>query len=164
MNNEADNRANAHPPQAHNIEAAQQLDETGHAANDAPSPANRDQPSEFTLSVFYDGSCPLCVREIAYYRRRDGAERIKWMDVSGDNHNAPAPQLSCAAAMARFHVLHADGKLSSGAQAFSELWLQLPAFRWLGQVTRVPGIAWLAEYAYRLFLRARPGLIRMLFK
>lgn len=29
-------------------------------------------------TVFYDGSCPLCSREIAHYRRLRGAESLKW--------------------------------------------------------------------------------------
>ena len=34
------------------------------------------------LTIYYDGSCPLCRREIAFYRRQPGSERLDWMDVS----------------------------------------------------------------------------------
>lgn len=42
----------------------------------------RRVPRPMRLSVFYDGDCPLCQREIAFYRRRSGAERIRWIDVA----------------------------------------------------------------------------------
>ncbi|MEC8852758.1 MAG: DCC1-like thiol-disulfide oxidoreductase family protein, partial [Pseudomonadota bacterium] len=34
------------------------------------------------LTIFYDGGCPLCAREIAFYRRRAGAGRLDWIDVA----------------------------------------------------------------------------------
>ena len=65
------------------------------------------------LTVFFDGSCPLCQREIGFYRSRKGAEAITWVDVS-----APASplhgDLSCEAAMRRFHIRDRDGNLLDG--------------------------------------------------
>jgi hypothetical protein len=37
----------------------------------AESPA---QPASATVTVFYDGACPLCATEIGFYQRRRGAE------------------------------------------------------------------------------------------
>jgi len=34
------------------------------------------------LTVFYDGACPLCRREIAFYQRLDRAQRLVWRDVA----------------------------------------------------------------------------------
>ena len=31
------------------------------------------------LTVFYDGACPLCDREISFYKRRRGAEGVRWI-------------------------------------------------------------------------------------
>ncbi len=110
------------------------------------------------LTVYFDGSCPLCRGEIALYRRQRGAERLAWVDVS-----APAELgegLSCEAAMRRFHVREAQGRLHSGGAAFARLWRALPGWRVLGWVFAWPPLSWALEAAYRLFLPLRPRLQR----
>ena len=110
------------------------------------------------LTVFYDGACPLCRREIDFYRRRKGAQSLDWVDVSRCAGETVTPGLSKAEAMARFHVKRADGELASGGLAFAQLWAALPGFRPLGLVLQWPPLAWLTERAYRLFLKVRPRL------
>jgi len=59
--------------------------------------------------------------------------------------------------LARFHVLTAGGHMESGARAFAMLWMALPApWPWFGRIAQWPGIGWLLERAYRLFLPLRP--------
>lgn len=122
---------------------------------------------EADLSVYYDGGCPLCRAEIAHYRRCEGAERLRFVDVGRD---VPAPPLGAGldreAALRRFHVRDAQGRLVSGAAAFARLWRVLPHWRWLGRLVtlRVFGVRPLlplAEAAYRLFLPLRPRLARL---
>ncbi len=121
-----------------------------------------------TLTVYYDGACPLCRTEIAHYRGCAGAERVGFVDLAAVETDAPlGPGLTCAAARARFHVRDADGRLSSGAAAFARLWSVLPAWRWLGRLVdlRVFGVRPflpVAEAAYRLFLPLRPRLAGLL--
>lgn len=110
------------------------------------------------LTVFYDGSCPLCEREIAFYRRRRGAQRLNWIDVSGAPDGEVAPGLSKDQALSRFHVMTGDESLISGGEAFARLWAALPGFRMLGRVLQVPPLAWIVNRAYDLFLVLRPRL------
>lgn len=112
-------------------------------------------------TVYYDGSCPLCRREIAHYRARTGAESIEWQDVGACGEAMVAPDLKRDDAMARFHVRTADGRLVSGAEAFAALWSQLPAYRWLGRLARLPLVRPLMEVAYRGSLVVRPLLQRL---
>jgi predicted DCC family thiol-disulfide oxidoreductase YuxK len=106
------------------------------------------------VTVFYDGSCPLCRREIGLYGRSAGADAIAWCDVSG---GASLPDgLTAEQAMARFHVRGTAGELASGAKAFIVLWLSLPRWRWLGRLASVPPMPLVLEAIYRLFLRVRP--------
>ncbi|NDD03179.1 MAG: DUF393 domain-containing protein, partial [Betaproteobacteria bacterium] len=34
------------------------------------------------LTIYYDGSCPLCRREIAFYKSNPDAAQLVWHDVS----------------------------------------------------------------------------------
>lgn len=113
-------------------------------------------PATTDLTVFFDGSCPLCRREIALYQGLPSTQHIHWVDVSSP---AALPSgLSCELAMRRFHVRDANGQLRSGAQAFSLLWRCFAGWRVLGWLTAVPPLSWLAEATYRLFLPVLPRL------
>ena len=110
------------------------------------------------ITVFYDGACPLCAREIGFYKRRDGADRVEWRDVSASATDEVGPGLSRDQALARLHVLDSEGHLVSGGAAFARLWQALPGFRVLGRLFRYPPLAWALERAYVAFLRIRPRL------
>ena len=111
------------------------------------------------VTVYFDGSCPLCTKEISLYKNADGAERITFCDVSRADSALPA-DLTPAAAMARFHVRGADGALASGAAGFALLWSNLPRWRWLGRIVSFAPVRMVAELTYRGFLKIRPAIQR----
>jgi predicted DCC family thiol-disulfide oxidoreductase YuxK len=111
------------------------------------------------VTVYFDGSCPLCTKEISLYKNADGAEHITFCDVSRADAPLPA-DLTAAAAMARFHVRGADGVLASGAAGFALLWSSLPRWRWLGRIVAFAPVRALAEVTYLGFLKVRPAIQR----
>lgn len=113
-----------------------------------------------SCTVYYDGSCPLCRREIAFYRQRKGAEAICWVDVADTKNTNLGPDLDVAQAISRFYVRTEEGRLRSGAAGFAALWSTLPGFRWVGRIAGAPPIVWALELGYRVFLRIRPWLQR----
>ena len=60
------------------------------------------------LTVLYDGSCPLCRREISVYRGARASQPLSFSDVS-DPTLVPPTGIGVEALMARFHVQRADG-------------------------------------------------------
>jgi len=105
--------------------------------------------------VLYDGQCPLCSREIAHYRRRRGAERINWVDITRDEQVLAGLGISRTVAMSRFHVRDGAGQWRTGAAAFVLLWSQLPAYAWLARLVTRLRLLPLMEWGYDLFLRWR---------
>jgi len=107
------------------------------------------------LTLYYDGGCPVCTREIGFYQRRRGAERIRWINLAQSEDRELGPDLSREAAYARLHARRPDGQLVSGARAFAALWQTLPAFRPVGRIAALPGVVHGLEWGYRGFLRLR---------
>ena len=114
-----------------------------------------DYDTACDLTVYYDGGCPLCRREIATYQSLRGAERLSWEDVSQANEEV-APDLNRSDALARMHVRTADGTLVHGAHAFALMWQAFPKTRWLGRLVAARPALWVLEPAYRAFLKIRP--------
>ena len=121
-----------------------------------------DRPSKQTIRVFYDGACPLCAREIGFYRRREGAAAIDWVDANHVPGDGLPAGLSRDAALRRFHVQASNGDLVSGGAAFAALWTALPGFRWIGALFGGKMLQRPLEGGYRMFLRLRPMLQRLL--
>ena len=113
-----------------------------------------------TLTVLYDGACPLCRREIAVYQGLQPIQpthTLKFADVS--QATCPLPPGGVRSDyLARFHVQRADGRVLSGAAAFVALWATLPGWRYLAMAARVPGATPALEWVYRAFLRIRPQM------
>ena len=118
--------------------------------------AAAEQP---TLTVLYDGACPLCRREIGLYRGLRSRTPLCFADVNDAALTLP-PGTTREQLLARFHVRGSDGRLLSGAPAFLALWAALPGWRWAAWAGRLPGAVWAMERGYRFFLRGRPALQR----
>jgi 3-demethoxyubiquinol 3-hydroxylase len=110
------------------------------------------------LTVMFDGSCPLCRREISVYQGTSPLEPVQWLDVSSASAQLKPDEQTRY--MARFHVQLPDGSHLSGAAAFVALWQRLPGWRWLAKVCKLPGIIPALEWLYTQFLRIRPRIQR----
>ena len=112
------------------------------------------------VTIYFDGSCPLCSAEINHYASRDGGDQLTFVDVSDKDANL-GMGLACGEAMRRFHVRLPDGTLLSGARAFVAVWASLPGWRWAALPAKIPGVTSVLEVAYRAFLPARPVLTKV---
>lgn len=124
----------------------------------APTAAAADPPASTPrVTVWHDGDCPLCRREIALMRRLDRRGRIAFVDATV---TATCP-IDRADLLARFHAME-DGRMLSGAAAFAAMWRAIPLLRPLGLLARHRPALTVLERAYRGFLRHRPRLQRWL--
>jgi predicted DCC family thiol-disulfide oxidoreductase YuxK len=114
-----------------------------------------NHPGARSATVFFDGACPLCRREIAHYRRLRGADRLHWVDLARERDLLADYGLNHDVAMARFHVLDGRGQWQTGAWGFAELWSHLPAYRWLARTLRALHLLPLLDRAYGRFARWR---------
>ena len=112
--------------------------------------------TEKPFTVYYDGACPLCTKEIETYRKATGADQLAWVDAANSDQRVLGQDLDSQTALARMHVRDEEGKLISGAAAFAAIWSRLPKTRWLGRLMGTKSALMILEPAYRLFLKIRP--------
>jgi predicted DCC family thiol-disulfide oxidoreductase YuxK len=110
------------------------------------------------ITVWYDGACPLCMREIALMRRLDVRRAIEFLDIAPADAVCP---LDRQLTLARFHASE-DGVILSGAAAFAAMWRVIPLLKPLGFIARNQLVLQLLEWLYNRFLVIRPGLQKFL--
>jgi predicted DCC family thiol-disulfide oxidoreductase YuxK len=106
------------------------------------------------VTVWFDGSCPLCAREIALMQRLDQRRAIVFVDIADGRSACPIDR---RALLERFHAREGDGPMLSGAAAFAALWRAIPLLRPLGIAAHNRIVLKVLEWLYRLFLRLRPA-------
>lgn len=104
-----------------------------------------------SLTVLYDGSCPLCRREIAHYQRIARHSPLRWLDVSEPGIPLAAYGVTTEQAMRQFHVMDANGHAHIGAAGFIRLWAELPGYRWLARFCRTFKLTPLLDCVYARF-------------
>ena len=115
-----------------------------------PGPSTAD----FDIEVFYDGACPLCMREIRMLQGRDRRRRIRFVDIAADGRDATSVGLSWEALMDRIHGRLPNGTVVEGVEVFRRLYAAV-GFGPLVALTRLPGIRQLLDVAYHTFANNR---------
>lgn len=106
------------------------------------------------VEVFYDGDCPLCMREIRMLRRRDHAGRIQFTDIAAPDFDAQQYGTTQAALMAKIRGRLPDGSWIEGVEVFRRLWGAV-GFRRLVALSRWPVVSHILGAAYHLFAKNR---------
>jgi predicted DCC family thiol-disulfide oxidoreductase YuxK len=110
--------------------------------------------NEFDVEVYYDGQCPLCLREMRMLRRLDKRGRIHFVDITDPGFDPAAVGIAWDALMSRIHARLPDGTVVEGVEVFRRLYAAV-GFTRLAAVTRWPGLAQLLELGYRWFAKNR---------
>lgn len=117
-----------------------------------------DPTSDSRVTVWFDGACPLCQREISLMRKLDRKDAIHFIDVAENGDpNCPIDQ---GKLLERFHARE-NGTILDGAAAFGAMWRAIPALRPLGLIARNGLVLRVLERLYVWHLRVRPRLQRL---
>lgn len=104
--------------------------------------------------MYYDGACPLCLREVRVLERLDRRGRIGFIDIAAPGFSAAEAGIPWDKLMARIHGRLADGTVVEGVEVFRRLYTAV-GFGPLVALTRLPGIRGLLDFAYAAFARNR---------
>ena len=111
-------------------------------------------------TVFYDGLCHLCSREIEHYRRMKGSDQLDFVDITSADFDPKRWGLDPQKVHQHLHVLGVHGRWQIGVAAFIAIWTELPNLRWLVPVASWKPLRVLLEIGYSGFAKIRPLLPR----
>lgn len=105
------------------------------------------------LTVFYDGQCPLCVKEIAALARHNHGQ-LRLENIHAKDFSQRYPMLPIHSAERILHGLRHDGTWLTGLDVTVTAWQLAGKHHWL-KVLRWPVIRPIADLSYRLFAHYR---------
>ena len=106
------------------------------------------------VEVFYDGDCPLCLKEISMLRWMDRKARIRFTDIAKPEFDASEIGKTFEDVMRSIHGRLPDGTILEGADVFRHLYSAVG----LGPVvflTKLPLLKQLCDAMYRVFAKYR---------
>ncbi len=107
------------------------------------------------ITVYYDGKCGLCSKEINHYKNIAPQEVFIWEDITISEDALQAEGISLEDGLRQLHAKDAQGTMHVGVDAFILIWKQLKRWRWLGYIVALPGIRTIANATYRWFANWR---------
>ncbi|MCF5826786.1 thiol-disulfide oxidoreductase DCC family protein, partial [Pseudomonas syringae] len=78
--------------------------------------------TQWPLTLYFDGECPLCAREVKILRARAAAERLLFVDISDDAFDAKSLGFTLAQMESSLHARFADGTWVTGLDATLWSW------------------------------------------
>jgi len=107
------------------------------------------------MTVYYDGACTVCSKEVTLYNKLDQNRAIGWHDVSVGVGDLEGDGVTRADALARLHARLPDGRLVTGVWAFIAIWERLPGFRLFAPLAKWAPVRWILERGYDWFAPRR---------
>merc|ERR1712129_491896 len=105
------------------------------------------------VTVFYDGKCGLCSREINHYKKIAPNGMFDWQDVTEVSpKRLKSEGLTLVDGLRLLHAKDKNGDLKIGVDAFILIWSQLNRWHILAKIVSwTPGIRQIAGIAYTFF-------------
>ena len=100
------------------------------------------------MKVYYNASCNICRAEINHYKKQNIKE-IDWVDIT-NNITAKKETLKDDKALLRRLHVKKDGKIFSGAEAFLLVWKNIPKYKFLYSILRLPLFFQIFSLAYEV--------------
>ena len=107
------------------------------------------------ITVFYDGKCGLCSKEINHYRKIAPKDLFDWQDVTKSTERLKEEGITLPEALKLLHAQDNQGKVHVGVDAFILIWTQLKRWRILAALLSLPLIKQSTDFTYRAFARWR---------
>jgi len=109
------------------------------------------QRSPIMISVFFDGKCNLCSKEIDYYQRIAPKNTFNWVDITKTPGELDKFEIKLSDGLRLMHVADSNGNIFTGVDAFIIMWKQIKYWKILGLFVSLPIVKQIANLLYRYF-------------
>ncbi len=106
------------------------------------------------IEVFFDGGCPLCLREVNFLKRRDRQGKINFTDIDAADFRPETCGKTYDELMAKMHGRLPDGTWITGVEVFRRLYSAI-GLGPLVALTRLPIISQIMDIGYHMVAKNR---------
>jgi predicted DCC family thiol-disulfide oxidoreductase YuxK len=103
------------------------------------------------ISVFFDGKCNLCSKEINYYQRIAPKNTFNWVDITKTPGELDRFEIKLSDGLRLMHVADSRGNIFTGVDAFIIMWKQIKYWKFLGLFVSLPIVKQIANLLYQYF-------------
>ena len=108
-----------------------------------------------TLTIFFDGGCPLCKREIDFLQSKNQKGYLSFIDINSSNFSLDLKYgITYKQAMDRIHAIKSDGSVIKDIKVFQEAY-SLIGLGWIYAPTKLPILEKVIEFIYGLWAKYR---------
>ena len=107
------------------------------------------------LTIFFDGGCPLCKREVDFLQSRNQKGYLSFIDINTSDFFLDLKYgITYKQAMERIHALKSDGSVIKDIKVFQEAY-GLVALGWIYTPSKLPILDKFIEFIYGLWAKYR---------
>ena len=107
------------------------------------------------LTIFFDGGCPLCKREVDFLQSRNQKGYLSFIDINNSDFYLDNKYgITYKQAMDRIHALKSDGSVIKDIKVFQEAY-DLIDLGWIYAPTKIPIFDKFIEFIYRIWAKYR---------
>lgn len=109
------------------------------------------------LRVYYDGSCPSCIRDREHYEKLagDAGNNVEWVDITGRDEELRSIGIDPQAALKELHVEDGQGRIHREMDAYILLMSRVRLLKPLAWMMGLPVIRPLLARIYHRMVNRR---------
>ena len=107
------------------------------------------------LTIFFDGGCPLCKREVDFLQSKNQEGALSFIDINTSDFSSDLKYgITYKQAMDRIHAMKSDGSVIKDIKVFQEAY-RLIGLGWIYAPTKLPILDKCIEFIYGLWAKYR---------
>ena len=107
------------------------------------------------LTIFFDGECPLCKREVDFLQSKNQKGTLSFIDINTSDFSSDLKYgITYKQAMDRIHAMKSDGSVIKDIKVFQEAY-SLIGLGWIYAPTKLPILDKFIEFIYGLWAKYR---------